>query len=1224
MKTQSKVQHRSPSRKSPRFSSPSSTHVSARSEPKTRVKAKSRPEYALALSLHVVEQVPLDACYPSDEDNKPIRRSSRFTANKYRTPPSEAAGPKSRPALTLTCGENVGPGEKRLLLLEYGEDAGRVRKRARVDPGQTVLRRSYRLKEGVKGNSAPTRLLALPESSGKAAKKCFLSEKCLRSRSVLMHKVEKASTKEHCYDLSLKCLSGPPLIKHASAKSREVKEKRLSTSGSSGKSRSKKSGGDFGVNGKTLRSEESGLALIEWSGSSRNIEMHSLSEKSTLSDKECSRSARSARRQLRKEMSEGGSSVIELPETSIYPRSRSKKSRKGHDGSSKSEKIAAASEEKRLELRNVEMHVQKESSEREGSELNENGLRSPKIESILNELFGATDEMDAENCDSDVQSEKCLKSRNVECEENTDEKYGKSTDGVERPGSSSRKGNAGKNVQESEGKEKKVVCCFVGEPIPEEEARKKWQWRYDLKSKKKGKGWKINADGEDEIVLNVSCHYAQARVGNCLLDIGDCVYVKGEGTKKHIGQILEFFKTTLGDDYFRVQWFFRAEDTVLKTTASSHDKRRLFYSTLTNDNLLDCIISKVNVVQIQPTVSLKSKNIQSAAFYYDMEYCVDYSTFRTLVEDIFELPTESQSLLSNLTCLDEKPITVMPLAVLPDIKSTEPELALLDLYSGCGGMSTGLCLGAKHSGVNLVTKWAVDSSSAACDSLRLNHPETRVRNESIDCFLKLLKHWEKLCKMYVSDLDRTLRCELEDPLEAEANTTQSAEEEPSGEYEVSRLVDICYGDPNDTGKCELHFKVRWKGYSPDDDTWEPINGLSNCRERIRDFVVKGFKSKILPLPGDADVICGGPPCQGISGYNRYRNFESPLADERNRQIIVFMDVVEFLKPRYALMENVTDIIRFDGGSLARYALSRIVRMRYQAKLGTAASACYGLPQFRLRVFIWAAAPSQRLPPFPLPTHDVASVRCWPPLEFERNLIAHDEGGPRLLEPPAVLRDSISDLPEVANDEAREEMAYDKPPETEFQSYLRSGSRGEILYDHRPLRLSETDYMRVCLVPRRKGASFRDFPGIVVGEDNVVRRVEGSVVLLPNGRPLVTDGVLNFEGGKSRRPYARVWWDETVSTIVTFPHVRAQAILHPEQDRLLTVRECARLQGFPDYYRFCGTIKERYRQIGNAVSVPVSRALGYALGMACRKAVGEGHLMSLPPKFCCQLDFCSGE
>ncbi|KAL2527638.1 DNA (cytosine-5)-methyltransferase CMT2 [Abeliophyllum distichum] len=91
-------------------------------------------------------------------------------------------------------------------------------------------------------------------------------------------------------------------------------------------------------------------------------------------------------------------------------------------------------------------------------------------------------------------------------------------------------------------------------------------------------------------------------------------------------------------------------------------------------------------------------------------------------------------------------------------------------------------------------------------------------------------------------------------------------------------------------------------------------------------------------------------------------------------------------------------------------------------------------------------------------------------------------------------------------------------------------------------------------------------------------------------------------------------DETVATVFCFPDHHSRPILHPEQDRVLTLRECARLQGFPDYYKFCGKLKERYRQVGNAVAVSVSRSLGYSLGMAVQKLSSDKHLMTLPPKF----------
>jgi len=54
------------------------------------------------------------------------------------------------------------------------------------------------------------------------------------------------------------------------------------------------------------------------------------------------------------------------------------------------------------------------------------------------------------------------------------------------------------------------------------------------------------------------------------------------------------------------------------------------------------------------------------------------------------------------------------------------------------------------------------------------------------------------------------------------------------------------------------------------------------------------------------------------------------------------------------------------------------------------------------------------------------------------------------------------------------------------------------------------------------------------------------------------------------------------------------VLHPEEPRLLSVRECARGQGFPDFVKFSGSKIDKYRQIGNAVPPPLGRALGMSL------------------------------
>ncbi|RLN00899.1 DNA (cytosine-5)-methyltransferase 3-like isoform X1 [Panicum miliaceum] len=719
-------------------------------------------------------------------------------------------------------------------------------------------------------------------------------------------------------------------------------------------------------------------------------------------------------------------------------------------------------------------------------------------------------------------------------------------------------------------------CFFMGEAVPDEEARQRWPNRYQsnhclLKKDKWSNTQTFSNAGK--AVLDVKCHYLQASVCGFTLCIGDCAFIKGpEGKPHYIGRLLEFFETSAGEYYFSVQWFFRAEDTVMEDQAQSHDPRRLFYSDLKDDNLLDCIVSKVHE---------KSQSIPSFHYYYDMKYSLDYSTFSTM-----EMGDANDTLQSHYTSRNNNNVKMIDSTKKQNSPAPEmKELSLLDLYCGCEGMSTGLCLGARGGDVNLMARWAVDGDEAACESFRLNHPETRVRKETTDDFLELLKEWEKLCKTYVK-----LRSKLKS---RSSFSAQSSNETP----ECSTII-----PPEE-------FEVRWKGYGPNDDTWEPTEGLKNCEEAIRDFVIQGHKEKILPLPGDVDVICGGPPCQGISGYNRNREFDAPFNCERNKQIIVFMDVMQFLKPKYIYMENVLDILKFADATLARYALSRLVAMHYQAKLGIMAAGCYGLPQFRMR----------KLPPFPLPTHE-AIVKNGCPLAFERNLVGWPDGMPMQLEKPIVLEDALSDLPEVANGEKREEMLYVKGPQTEFQRYIRSfnsevlGSRAHVtkeskskLYDHRPRALDDDNYLR--------GANFRDLPGVIVGPDNVARLDPTKErILLPSGNPLVIDCVLTYEHGKSLRAYGRLWRDEVVGTVLTSPNARVQALIHPAQDRLLTIRQSARLQGFPDSFRFRGTVKDRYRQIGNAVAVPVGRALGYALAMAILNKTGDDPLMVLSPKF----------
>ncbi|XP_024994042.1 DNA (cytosine-5)-methyltransferase CMT3-like [Cynara cardunculus var. scolymus] len=775
---------------------------------------------------------------------------------------------------------------------------------------------------------------------------------------------------------------------------------------------------------------------------------------------------------------------------------------------------------------------------------------------------------------------------------------------------------------------------LVGDPIPDDEARQRWPHRYLGKNNTRTTESMETPKGTEpqKELIQARRHFTEALVDGCIpFKLGDDGYVQaGEGEESYICRIVELFEGVDGAPYFYAQWFYRAKDTIIQACSNLIDDKRVFLSEIKDDNPLDCLLQKLKIVRVPLDVDVASKRamLLDGNYYYDMLYLVPYSTYQNLPLDNEADGNESESTISSES--DSNAAVTETSKIQEDDKS---EMRMLDLYSGCGAMSTGLCLGANMADVNLVTRWAVDLNRYACESLKLNHPETEVRNESAEDFLWLLKEWHKLCQSFslVGGGDSQLSG---DPMIVKEDETEDAVDDDDDNdgldeevFEVDKILSICYGDPKGLKKPGLYLKIRWKNYGPAEDTWEPIDGLGDCQEKIKQFVVNGFKSKILPLPGDVDVICGGPPCQGISGFNRYRNKDKPLEDEKNKQLVVYMDIVEYLKPRFALMENVVDIVKFAKGFLGRYALGRLVSMNYQVRIGLMTAGSYGLPQFRMRMFMWGARPSEKLPQYPLPTHNVVA-RGVSPVEFESNAVVYDEVSGIELEKELFLGDAISDLPPVANDEERDEIPYQEMPKTEFQKFIRLKkedmpgfsmvgveSSDHPLYDHRPYKLNDDDYLRVCQIPKRKGANFRDLKGVQVRDDNHVEwDPDVERVYLPSGKPLVPDYAMTFVDGRSSKPFGRLWWDEIVPTVVTRAEPHNQAILHPLQDRVLTIRENARLQGFPDYYKLVGPIKERYTQVGNAVAVPVARALGYSLAMSCKGTASEGPVFRLPERF----------
>ncbi|XP_026430410.1 DNA (cytosine-5)-methyltransferase CMT3-like isoform X1 [Papaver somniferum] len=502
-----------------------------------------------------------------------------------------------------------------------------------------------------------------------------------------------------------------------------------------------------------------------------------------------------------------------------------------------------------------------------------------------------------------------------------------------------------------------------------------------------------------------------------------------------------------------------------------------------------------------------------------MSYCEEFHTFENLQTGIGEEASTSSAAVSREGCSK---------VFEEDTADPDNVMLLLDMYAGCGAMSTGLCMGAAASGVNLVTRWAVDFNEDACESLRYNHPETEVRNTKAEDFLQLLYAWKDLCARYNllgTNFNKTKKPTENKKKEETEEEAQRSPPDENGEFEVERIIEIFYGINPETneGAAALHFKVKWKGWGSDWDSWEPYSELMKCEDCIEEFVKDGYQSNILPLPGTVDVVCGGPPCQGISGFNRFRNYEEPLKDPKNYQLVVFMDIVKFLQPKFTLMENVVDLMRFFGGNLGRYAMGRLVAMQYQVRLGLLIAGSYGLPQFRMRTFLWGAKMT------------------------EQNVVKGDEEYTLKLKDALILKDAIFDLPKITTHEVRDEMDYgNRIPKTDFQKMIRLPNHKLMgsacpeesvtlkLFDHRPLKLSEHDNLRVSKIPREKGANFRNLPGVIVDEKNKASRDPkmAKVMIGKSGKPLVPEYAIKFVRGAYKKPLGRLWWDEIVSTVVT--------------------------------------------------------------------------------------------
>lgn len=283
------------------------------------------------------------------------------------------------------------------------------------------------------------------------------------------------------------------------------------------------------------------------------------------------------------------------------------------------------------------------------------------------------------------------------------------------------------------------------------------------------------------------------------------------------------------------------------------------------------------------------------------------------------------------------------------------------------------------------------------------------------------------------------------------------------------------------------------------------------------------------------LIVGGPPCQGFSSAGARRD-----KDRRNGLVSVFARLIAETQPSGFIFENVEGFLTLSGGDFVVDLLDPLIDAGYWIDMRKVNVANYGVAQLRKRVI--AIGMLGCAPKFPLPTH-----RAWGAPGV------HRIGVPELPATPS-FEEALADLPRASSE----------PPGTPA--------------DHFARRLNELDAARVAaLAP---GQTMRDLPP-EFHHASYSRRA--------NRR--VADGMRTEKRGGAPAGLRRLRADEPSKAITS---AAPREFIHPDEDRALTLRECARLQTFPDSFEFSGNFSEKATLIGNAVPPQFAEVIGHTV------------------------------
>jgi DNA (cytosine-5)-methyltransferase 1 len=338
---------------------------------------------------------------------------------------------------------------------------------------------------------------------------------------------------------------------------------------------------------------------------------------------------------------------------------------------------------------------------------------------------------------------------------------------------------------------------------------------------------------------------------------------------------------------------------------------------------------------------------------------------------------------------------------------------------------------------------------------------------------------------------------------------------------------------------------------------EDINSL-NFDDILADI---GMKS------GELDILIGGPPCQGFSTAGT-RFWDDP----RNHLLSSYVKALETLSPKWFIMENVEGLLTSNKGKYVFEAACAFIKLGYDIRIEKIYSQEYGIPQRRKRVLIVG----NRI------GHDFKMPE--PTLKVSGKIFRNSN---------VTIGHAINSLPEATNDKSKILISVDSEPSDKFDSLLRENAKE--VSDHYFPEVKGIQLERISALSA--GQTMKDLP-IELQHDSFKKRA--------NRR--VADGTPTEKRGGAPSGLKRLHGNEPCLTITG---AATRELIHPTENRPLTIRESARIQTFPDTFNFCGNASQKIQQIGNAIPPILARVFAEHIkddyGFDCLHA-GEGKLL----------------